>query len=86
MKLNDSYVIKSVLDSYILVDIKSNFNGVIKLNKTSKDICELIDKGLNKDEIIDTLLNKYDIDEKELTKDVNDFINEMVEKGIFINE
>lgn len=86
MKLNSNYVIKNVLDSYILVDIKSNFDGVIKLNKTSKDICELVNEGLDKESIIDRLYEKYEINKDELNKDINNFINEMIEKGIFIDE
>lgn len=86
MKINSNYVIKNVLDSYILVDIKSNFDGVIKLNKTSKDICELINEGLNRKEIINKLFDKYNIDLNTLEKDVNEFIDEMLNKGIFIDE
>lgn len=86
MKINSNYVIKNVLDSYILVDIKSNFDGVIKLNKTSKDICELINEGLNRKEIINKLFDKYNIDLNTLEKNVNEFIDEMLNKGIFIDE
>lgn len=86
MKLNRNYVIKNVLDSDLLIDIKSNFDGVIKLNKSSKDICELVNDGLSREEIIDKLFEKYDIDKDELSKDINGFINDMLEKGIFIDE
>lgn len=86
MKLNKNYIVKNVLDSDILVDIKSNFNGVIKLNKTSKDIIELTEKGYNRQQIIDELFNKYDVDKESLIKDVDSFINKMLEKGIFIDE
>ena len=86
MKLNDNLVIKNVLDSDLLIDIKSNFDGVIKLNKTSKDIFELVNDGLNREEIIEKLFNKYDINKDELSKDINEFIDEMLKKGIFIDE
>lgn len=85
MKLNSNYLIKNVLDSDILIDLKSNFNGVIKLNKTSKDIINLVIKGYERQQIIDELTNKYNVDKETLTNDVNSFINEMINKGI-INE
>ena len=85
MKLNSNYLIKNVLDSDILIDLKSNFNGVIKLNKTSKDIINLVIKGYDRQRIIDELTNKYNVDKETLTNDVNSFINEMINKGI-INE
>lgn len=86
MKINKDYVYKHVLDSDILIDLKSNINGVIKLNKTSLDIYELVSKNYNKEEIINYLLNKYDSDINTITKDVDNFISDMIDKGIFIDE
>ena len=86
MKLKSDYVIKNVLDSYLLIDIKSNFDGVIKLNKTSKDICELVSKGFNRQEIVNALFNKYETNKDELSRDINEFIDDMLKKGIFIDE
>lgn len=83
MKINKNYSIKYILDSNILIDIKSNY--VVKLNKTSKDICDLINEGLDRKQIIDKLVYKYDVEEETITKDVNEFIDMMIEKGI-INE
>lgn len=86
MKLNKSYVIKHVLDSDVLIDISSNYEGIIKLNKTSKDICLYVQKNMSVEEIINELSKKYDVDINILKKDVNDFVNEMIKKGIFIND
>lgn len=86
MKLNKSYEIKHVLDSDVLIDISSNYEGIIKLNKTSKDICLYVQKNMSVEEIINELSNKYDVDINILKKDVNDFVNEMIKKGIFIND
>lgn len=86
MKLNKNYIIKHVLDSDVLININSNFDGIIKLNKTSKDICLYVQNNMKVDEIIKELSKKYDIDIHILEKDVNDFINDMIKKGIFIND
>lgn len=86
MRLNKNYVIKHVLDSDVLIDINSSFEGIIKLNKTSKDICLCVKKNMTTAEIIDELSKKYDVDIDLLNKDVNDFVNEMIKKGIFIND
>ena len=86
MKLNNNYTIKHILDSDILINIKDDFNGVIKLNKTSKDIIDGINNNLSVDEIINNLKDKYDVDSNELDKDVHKFIDELISKGILINE
>lgn len=86
MRLSNDYVIKHILDSDILIDIKSNFNGVIKLNKTSLDIINCVNKGMNTSEIVNFLNDKYNIDKAVLINDVIEFINDCLNKGIFIND
>ena len=86
MKVNSDYVLKHALDSDILVNIKNNGNFIIKLNETSKDIFNYVKSGKNKEEIIELLLKDYSTDKKTLIKDVDAFINEMLEKKIFIND
>lgn len=86
MKLSENYLVKHVLDSDILVDIKNNFSGVIKLNKTAVDTIECINKGMDTNQIIDYLIDKYDIDKQTLSNDVNCFINDCINKGIIIDE
>lgn len=86
MKVNKNYVLKHLLDADLLININDEISGVIKLNKTSKDIYSYINDGLNKEEVIEKLSNEYDIDLETLKKDVDEFINEMIQRGIFINE
>ena len=86
MKINNDYVLKHALDSDILVNIKNNGNFIIKLNSTSKDIFNYIKDGKAKEEIIDLLSKDYDISKDTLINDVDSFINEMIEKKIFIND
>lgn len=86
MKLNKNFIIKHVLDSDIIIDLKSNFDGVIKLNKTSKRIIEYIEQGLDRNEIINKLLDIYEVDKESLINDTNLFIDDLLDKGIIVDE
>lgn len=86
MKINNNYVIKKVLDSDVIINIKSNTDDIIKLNKTSKDICDCVLNNMKIEEIVNYLLDKYDVDIDVAKKDVDNFVNEMIHKGIFIDE
>jgi len=44
-----------------------------KLNQTGKEILELLKEHKSKDEIVDILSKKYDIDKSEVFIDVGDF-------------
>ena len=48
-------------------------------------IIDRIKEGLNDDQIIDALLNEYDVDKTTATNDVETFINKLIELGI-VNE
>lgn len=86
MRLNKNFIIKHVLDSDIIIDLKSNFDGVIKLNKTSKKIIEYIEEGLDRNEIINKLLDIYEVDKESLINDTNLFIDDLLDKGIIVDE
>lgn len=86
MKINSDFVLKHALDSDILINVKNNGNYIIKLNETSKDIFNYVKNGKDKKEIIELLTKNYDINKETIAKDVDDFINEMIEKKIFIND
>lgn len=86
MKVNKDYILKNVLNSYILINIKKNDNQVIKLNETSKDIFELINNGLSKEQIMPILNDKYDESLDNISRDFDNFVSEMKKTGIFIDE
>lgn len=86
MKINDKYELKKVLDNYVLIDNSKNSNHIIKINEVSKRIFECIKEGKNKDEIIDILLNEYEVSKEQLLKDIDDFISDSISKGIIVND
>ena len=85
MRINDEYVLKNVFNSYILMNVKTGLDSVIKLNKTSKDIFDCVLKEMEYDEIIKYMFNKYDVEESTLKKDIDEYIKDMIDKGIFVD-
>ena len=89
MKLKDGLVITPINDKYVLVDtgvISPRFNGIIKLNDTSKFIVELIKKeDLSMEQIINKVLEKYEGDESIIRNSVIKTI-EQLEKVNLIAE
>lgn len=86
MKLNKDYIVKEVLGSKVLINLNNDSESIIKLNDTSFDIYNLLITNSSKEEIINNLLNKYDVDINTLEKDYDELIKEMINKGIIINE
>lgn len=75
-------------NEYVLVPVANNIadmNSVYTLNETGAFIWEHIDGNRSIEEIIDQLVNDYDIDRNTATSDVLAFIDNM-SKYLIINE
>ena len=63
----DDVVITEIAGEYVAVpigDSAKEFKGIIRLNKTGKDILEGLLSGLSEDQIAEMILNKYDITDR----------------------
>ena len=65
-----------VIDQLLLdnnIAFHSMMGNSYKLNETGKDIIELLKEHKTKNEIIEILAQKYDVDKKDVFIDVGDF-------------
>ena len=58
------------------------FNGMVRLNSTRAFLWEKIEKGSEKEELVSALLAQYGIDEETARKDLDGFLNILIENGI----
>ena len=85
MKIEQGFEIKKIFEQYIIVatgELSKTFHGIIKLNKTGFEIWNLIDNGLNKEQIIEHFVKKYSIDYNKATNDVNKIVQQMIEAKV----
>lgn len=85
IKLKDNFVLREVAGSFIAVAVgqrAKEFNGVIKLNSTSAFLWKLLEKGATETELVDAILNEYEVDRETAEKDVNKILNDLKEAGI----
>lgn len=89
MKLIDNIVFTQVADEYIAVpvgDATHKFMGVIRLNKTGKDILEALAVGKDEETIANNLLDKYDgVDKKTAMDCINEIVKRLDEAGLIDN-
>ena len=82
MKINEGFMLREVAGNYVVVPVgkaSEKFKGVINLNGISAFIWQKIEEGLEEEEIVKVILEEYDAEEEKVRKDVNDFINKLVE-------
>ena len=86
MKIKKGFVAKEIAGQYVVVALgkaSKIFNGIIKLNDTAKFIWDILEKGAEKEEIVEALLAEYEgVDRATAEADVQKFIDELKGAGI----
>ena len=80
MKIKDNFILRKVADSYVVVPVGRltlNFNGIITLNETGAFLFELLQKGAEREELIDRLLAEYDVTPERAAADVDVFLEKV---------
>jgi hypothetical protein len=82
MKIKEGFMLRNVADNYIVVPVGKaslEFKGLINLNSVGAFIWECLEKETTMEEVIDKVIKEYNIDNELATRDVNNFINKLVE-------
>lgn len=88
MKISDKFILKTIDDESMLVPVNHDYMSVqkiINLNETSLAIYQLVKEGLDEKQIINKMLETYDVSEDVLELDVTRILKQFIELGV-INE
>lgn len=78
MKIKDGYELRALADKYIVIaksESNLNLTSMITLNKSGKFLFESLKENKTVEELVNLLVNKYDISEDIAKSDVLAFIN-----------
>lgn len=80
MKIKEDFILRKIADSYVVVPVNKltlDFNGIINLNETGAFLFEILQKGADKEELIQKLIEEYDVSEKKAAADIDIFIEKV---------
>ena len=78
MKIKEGFVIREIAGQSVVIALgvaAKSYNGMIRLNETAKVIWQCLEKGLDREAIVETILSEYDVDRDLVEKDLDSFIN-----------
>ena len=87
MKLEDGFILRKVADTYVVVAIGAEakkHNVMITLNETGGLLWEKLSEGAEKSDLVDAILEVYDIDRETAEADVDRFIQKVTAEGLII--
>ena len=80
MKIKKDFILRKVADSYVVVPVGKmtlDFNGIINLNETGAFLFGLLQKGAERDDLIEKLLAEYEVDRARAESDVDVFLGKV---------
>ena len=88
MRYNSNYVLKKLAGETILVyqsEEQVNFSKIITVNEIGEIIILGLQEGKAKEEILNTILSTYEVEEVVASKDYDEFVAQLVKIGVVID-
>lgn len=85
MKKKLDFVLREIAGDLLLVPTGKtalDLNGMLTLNEVGGEIWKMLDDVDSEEEIVDRLLEDYDVQREELQQDVREFLDRLRELGI----
>lgn len=85
MKIKEGYLLREVAGSNIVVPVGSgmmDFSGVITLNEVGAFIWKILEKGADKEDIVNKMLEEYDVEKAVVEQDVDEYIDRLKGAGL----
>jgi len=85
LKVKEGFILKNIVDEWIVMptgkNIK-NFEGAIILNDVSAFIWRKLEKSISRDDILQAVLDEFDIDRQTAAADLDEFLGKIEDLGI----
>ena len=86
MKIKEGFILRQVAGNHVVVPIGQatlDFNGMMSLNGTGAFLFEKMIEGTTREELIQSLMAEYQIDETLAATDVDRFIEKIEGEDLF---
>lgn len=85
MKLNGKYRLRKVNDSYVVVNLSGgelNLSRLITVNETGAFIFEKLAEEISMDELVDAIMEEYDIDRDGALNAAQTYVKKLADMGM----
>lgn len=85
MKINKEFVLREIAGDYIIIPTGRTvleFNGLITVNEVGVSLWNMLQKGATLDELVQGILDEYDVEEQVAREDIQEFLETLIDGGI----
>ena len=87
MKIAEGFLLKSIAGTNVVVPTGSNtvsFDNIISLNETGVFLWEILENDTTEENLVNSMLEEFDIDEATAKADVAEFVGKLKEAGLLV--
>jgi len=85
VKVRDGFIVKKVVDDYVVVPVGDNFvdfSSIINLNETGAFLWKCLENDVTEDELANMLAKEYEADISEVKDDTSAFVESLKNAGL----
>ncbi len=85
LKIKPGFIMRNILDEWIIVPLgagNSTEAYIMSVNESGHLLWEMLEKGATEDELLQEMLNEYDVSAEIAKNDIDEFLSELIAKGI----
>lgn len=87
MKLKDGFMLREIAGTWVVVPLGQRvieFNGLMTLSDSGAFLWKMLELGAEIDELLEGIMEEYEIDKGTAQMDIDEFIGQIAEKGIIL--
>ena len=87
LKTSPNYVYRTIAGQHVLVSIGeglADFRGYVQLNETAAFLWEQLQQGRTREELLQALVDTYEVDEATAARDLDNCLEFLSSKGMLI--
>ena len=88
MKIKGTFVMRDIAGDIVIVpvgDSALSYNGMITTTKTGAELWKELEKGCNREKLIQTLLDRFNVDYETASADTDKFLADLTSLGLIEN-
>ena len=85
MKVEKEFVLREIAGDYVIIPTGKtvlSFNGLITVNEVGADLWKMLQSEVTFEDLVQGILDIYDVDEETAKEDIQEFLDTLVEGGI----
>ena len=89
MRINKEFVLREIAGDYVIIPTGQTvleFNGLITVNEVGVSIWNMLQEEVTEDDLVDGILNEYEVEEEVAREDIREFIDTLVAGNILAKE